>query len=830
MTLDEKISQMMHTAAPIERLGIPAYNWWSEGLHGVASSGNATVFPQAIGLAATWDSALIGKMSDIISTEFRGKYNDYIKNDDHAIFHGLTVWSPNVNIFRDPRWGRGQETYGEDPYLAGCLGVAFIKGLQGNNPEYLKCVATPKHYAVHSGPEPLRHVFDAVVDDRDLMETYIPQFEMCIREGGAYSIMGAYNRYLGKPCCASEKLLEEILRVKWGFKGYVVSDCGAIDNIYKDHQYVKTPAEAAAVAVKAGCDLECGGTYSHLKEAVEKGLITEKEIDVCLKRLMTARMKLGMFDPEEKVPYNKLTLKDVDTKEHCDMALAVARKSMVLLKNDGILPLSKDIKSIAVLGPNAVREEILYGNYSGCSFHPVLPLDGLKNKLPGAEITYIQGCNYYDMTPVMQVLPEDIFHADGQQGIRKEIFDTTVITGNPVITTIDKNINNHWGFGGMKAPKEIKHYDYAVRWSGVITPKETSGYMFSLNGNYVMRLYINDKLVAEKADNTNLQNSSMIQLTAGENYTFRLEYECKKEWAAIQLMWGKENKLSLKESAALAAKSDAILMFAGISPSLEGEEMKVKVDGFDGGDRTSISLPKVQEDLLKELKATGKPVILILLNGSAMAVNFAQQNLNGILEAWYPGEEGGNAIADVLFGDYNPAGRLPVTFYKSEKDLPDFKDYKMKGRTYRYFGGTPLYPFGFGLSYTTFEYSNLVVPTSAKTGETVLVKVDVQNTGKMDGEEVAQLYVKINDAKYPVAIHSLQGFKRIHLKQGEKRTLEFILNPKQLSQVSDDFKRVELPGKISIFAGGCQPDLTGIKTGKILTGEMALTGDLFSIE
>jgi beta-glucosidase len=541
-------------------------------------------------------------------------------------------------------------------------------------------------------------------------------------------------------------------------------------------------------------------------------------------------MKLGMFDPKEKVPYNKLSINDVDTKEHREMALKVAQKSIVLLKNDGILPLSKDIKSIAVLGPNAVREEILYGNYSGCSVHPVLPLDGLKNKMPNAEITYIQGCNYYDKNPVMAVIPDDVFQADGQQGIRKEVFDTAIITGDPAVTTTEKNINYHWGFGGMKAPKEIKHYDYVVRWSGIIVPKETSGYMFSLNGNYVMRLYLNDKLIAEKNNETNVENSKMISLKARENYVFRMEYECKKEWAAVQLMWGKENKLSYKESAQLAAKSDAIVMFAGLSPSLEGEEMKVKVDGFNGGDRTSISLPKAQEEMLKALKETGKPVVLVLINGSALAVNFAQQNINAILEAWYPGEEGGNAIADVLFGDYNPSGRLPVTFYKSEKDLPDFKDYNMKGRTYRYFEGTPLYPFGYGLSYTTFKYSNLVIPASAKTGENVTVKVDVENTGKMDGDEVAELYVKIKDAKVPVPIHSLQGFKRIYLKQGEKQTLEFILKPKQFLQISNDFKRVVVPGNFDIFVGGCQPGKAEIKSGIVLQGSIELSGDIYKVD
>ncbi len=608
MTLDEKISQMMNSAAPIERLGIPAYNWWSEGLHGVANSGNATVFPQAIGLGATWDSALIHKMADIVSTEFRGKYNDYIQKNDHALFHGLTVWSPNVNIFRDPRWGRGQETYGEDPYLTGTIGVAFVKGLQGDNPQYLKCVSTPKHFAVHSGPEPLRHKFNAVIDDRDFLETYVPQFEMCIREGGAWSIMGAYNSLLGVPCCASDKLLKTTLREKWGFKGYVVSDCGAIDNIYKDHAYVKTPEEAAAIAVKTGCDLECGETYRYLKEAVVKGLITEKEIDVSIKRLFTARMKLGMFDPQDRVPFNKLSLTDVDTKDHRNMALVAARKSMVLLKNEHrLLPLSKQIKQIALIGPNANNAEVLYGNYNGTSDHPVTVYQGIKSKLPDAEVIYEKGCGYTDdEVPALSNIDSSCLQFNGQQGLQGTYYKGMEMKGAPIAVRIDKQLNfdsnNHSFQGGI--PTE----GFSVRWTGKLIPKAAGEYILGITGDDGYRLFIDDKKVIENWSDHGASTMTInMKLEKGRTYDIKIEYYQNGGGYAINFGWNKtenasrDKKLQMEKAIQNVSKADVIVMVGGISSSLEGEEMSVHYQGFEGGAGPPSTCRQYRKNCLKSL-------------------------------------------------------------------------------------------------------------------------------------------------------------------------------------------------------------------------------------
>jgi beta-glucosidase len=822
MTLDEKISQMMNSAAAIDRLGIPSYDWWSEGLHGVAAAGEATVFPQAIGLGAIWDSAFVHQVATVISTEFRAKYNDAQSKGDHSRFKGLTVWSPNVNIFRDPRWGRGQETYGEDPYLTGTNGVAFVKGLQGDDPNYLKCVSTPKHYAVHSGPEPLRHKFDANIDMRDFLETYSPQFEMCVREGGAYSVMSAYNRYLGKPCSASDFLLKDVLRERWGFKGYVVSDCDAVADIFNNHKYVKTMAEAAAIAVKTGTDLNCGGAYQALKDAVKEGLITEKEIDVAVKRLFTARFKLGMFDPKDKVPYNKIGIDQNNTKEHRQLALEAARKSIVLLKNENsFLPLKKNLKSIAVIGPNADNINVLYGNYNGVNKNTITVLQGIKNWLPGANIIFTKGCNYADNNPTMDIISSKFLQFNGKNGLQGVYYKGIDFKGKPIATRIDKQIN----FKSGSFPEGIPEDSFSVRWTGKLVPEKTQEYLLGLTGDDGIRLFLNNKLVIESwIDQPPTEFTTRVKLEKGKSYDVKIEYYQSKGNADVHFDWGFIDADFMKRSIDQASKADVIIMVGGIASSLEGEEMTVNLKGFEGGDRTSINLPDIQEELLKKLKATGKPVVLVLMSGSALAINYAAENIPAIIQAWYPGEEGGNAIADVLFGDYNPAGRLPVTFYKSTKDLPDFLNYKMEGRTYRYFQGTPLYPFGYGLSYTTFKYSNFSVPQTAKAGDKVVVKVDVENTGKMEGDEVAELYVKILNATVPVPIHSLQGYKRVHLKQGEKQTIEFTLTAKQFALVNKAMKRACEPGKYLISVGGCQPGKTEIAKGQAVQGTIELSG------
>jgi beta-glucosidase len=679
MTLEEKISQMIHGARAIDRLGVPEYNWWNECLHGVGRAGVATVFPQAIGLAATWNTDLLYRIAVSIAYEGRAKYHDSVRKGDCGIYKGLTFWTPNVNIFRDPRWGRGQETYGEDPYLTSRMGVCFVKGLQGNDPRYLKSVATPKHFAVHSGPEADRHAFDATADIRELWETYLPAFKACVKEAGAASVMGAYNRTNGEPCCASPALLGKILREEWGFDGYVVSDCGAIGDIWQHHRVVETPEEASALAVEEGCDLNCGETFSALVGAAKKGLISEKTIDRSVQRLFEARFRLGMFDPEEQVPYAQIPYAINDCEEHRFLAFDAARESIVLLKNDGILPLSKDIESIALIGPTADDVDVLLGNYNGTPSNAITMLEGIRTIVwSGTKITVARGCDLHDQSE------------DG--------------------------------------------FDEAIE---------------------------------------------------------------------------------------AAKNSDVAVMILGLSGEIEGEE-------GDGGDREMIELPPMQERLLKAVHATGTPVVVVLLSGSALAVPWANENASAMLAAWYPGEEGGTAVADVLFGGYNPGGRLPVTFYHSTDQLPPFEDYSMAGRTYRYLREEPLYPFGFGLSYTSFEYSKLSVPPRVEAGDDVEVRVDVRNTGDVDGDEVVQLYVTDDDASLPVAIRQLQGFKRVHLTARQNKTVCFTLTSEQLSFVTEDGRRIVEPGSFTLSVGGGQPlDST---PSNVLQASVTVDGDVMEIE
>ncbi len=666
MTLDEKISQMMFEAPAIERLAIPAYNWWNECLHGVGRAGIATVFPQAIGMAATWNVPLIHQVATIISDEARAKHHEALRNDIHTIYTGLNFWTPNINIFRDPRWGRGQETYGEDPFLTSRIGVAFIKGLQGDDSTYLKLAATPKHFAVHSGPEHARHTFDVQPSVRDLWETYLPAFEASIKEAGAVSIMGAYNRVNGEPCCASTTLLGSILRDRWGFDGFVVSDCGAIGDIYRHHHTVASAAEAAALAVKAGCDLECGQTYGALKEAVEQGFINEANLDQSLVRLFTARFQLGMFDPPAQVPYARIPISVNDSPEHRALALRVARESLILLKNENQhLPLANTLARIAVIGPNAHNPEILLGNYNGTPSSSVTPLDGIRLKAnSGTEVVYARGCGVFD--------------------------------------------------------------------------PDTSG---------------------------------------------------------------------IAEAVALARQADVVIFVGGLSQALEGEEGQQEglPEGLvSQGDRLRLGLPDVQENLLHALYETGTPIILVLLNGSAVAVNWANDHVPAILEAWYPGEEGGTAIAEALFGKYNPGGRLPVTFYKSASDLPAFEDYQMAGRTYRYFTGEPLYPFGYGLSYTRFEYTNLTLSGGKLTeSDTLTLSVEVTNSGTLAGDEIVQVYISAERVGYP--LQQLAAFQRIHLAPQSTQSVSFSLTSAQFTRIGEDGKPILEDGMFDVFVGGGQP-------------------------
>jgi len=831
MSLEDKISQMQYNAPAIERLDIPEYNWWNECLHGVARAGIATVFPQAIGLAATWNTDLMNEVATVISTEARAKHHEFARQGQRQIYQGLTFWSPNINIFRDPRWGRGQETYGEDPYLTAWMGVSFVKGLQGDDPKYFKVVATPKHFAVHSGPESDRHHFDAVTNEQDLWETYLPAFEACIRDAKAYSIMGAYNRYMGESCCASQKLLVEILREQWGFDGYVVSDCGAIQDIYARHKIVKTPEEAAALAAKMGCDLNCGKIYPHLVQAVAKGLISEEEIDVSVKRLFKARFLLGMFDPAEIVDYANISFEQNDCEAHRQLSLRTAQESIVLLKNENsLLPLKKNLKSIAVIGPNADEVDVLLGNYNGVPSKPVTVLAGIKDKLaPMTNINYAKGCDLvYPKDVPLNPIPVSILKPPpgyGQQhGLRGEYFDNMNLEGKPVLIKFDENVDFDWK--SNPPDSTMKREQFSIRWQGRLVAPETGEYELGVRSDDGFRLYVDNKLLLEDwRDHAPRTRRKSIKMVANQEYAIRLEYYENTGGAMVMLGWLKPGEkeeffkaieVEFQKAVEIASKAEVVIMVGGISPKLEGEEMPVEIKGFKGGDRTDIQLPEIQQKLLKALRATGTPVVLVLMSGSALAVNWANENIPAMVHAWYPGQEGGTAIADVLFGDYNPAGRLPVTFYKSVDDLPPFEDYNMANRTYRYFKGEPLYPFGYGLSFTTFAYENLRLSSEKiNAKENVTVQVDVINAGKIAGDEVVQLYVTDNESSVPAPIKTLKAFKRIHLKPGEKKTISFELSPEAFSLFHNNQGWKIEPGEFEIMVGGSSHK--GIKTSLVVT-------------
>jgi beta-glucosidase len=837
MTLEEKVSQMVNNAKAIPRLRISEYNWWNECLHGVARAGTATVFPQAIGLAATWDADLMLRIGDAISTEARAKYHDFVRRGERDVFKGLTFWSPNVNIFRDPRWGRGQETYGEDPYLTARMGVTFVKGLQGNDPKYFKVIATPKHFAVHSGPEPERHRFNAVIDDRDLYETYLPAFEACVKEAGAYSIMCAYNRYAGEPCCGSSKLLREILRDAWGFKGYVVSDCGAINDISDYHKTVPTAPEAAALALTSGTDLECGNTYDPaLIDAIKHGLLSEKEIDVSVKRLFTARFRLGMFDPPESVAYARIPIEENDSREHRQLAIKAAQESIVLLKNaDNTLPLRRDFKRIAVIGPTADSYPMLLGNYNGTPSKYVTPLQGIRDKVAGnTEVVYEPGCDLIEKGAVTKNVLTEMVSVGGRPGLKAEYFKNRELQGEPFFTRVDPIASPNW-ISGARIPAFPGAADVSsIRWSGTIKVPSTGEFKLIVKSDGGFRLSVDDKVVVEdRAVHDLITKSGHVHLEMGKPYSFRLEYVRVAQWPQLSVRWELLGVDYFKKAMDLASHSDVVIFVGGITSQLEGEEMRVDYNGFKGGDRTDLRLPAVQENLLKSLQSTGTPIVLVLTSGSALAVNWEKEHVPAILQLWYPGEEGGTALADVLFGDYNPAGRLPVTFYKSVDQLPPFEDYNMKGRTYRYFGGEPLFPFGYGLSYTKFEYYNLSMPKETATGAEARISVEVKNAGKVAGDEVVQLYVKNLRASVPTPLRSLEGFRRIHLKPSETKVVEFRIQPRQLavfeSRSGDENGRfVVEPGVFEIAVGGILPGANAPTTGFVLS-EMRVVGEPYII-
>lgn len=699
MTLEEKVTQMVYNAPAIPRLGVPSYNWWNEALHGVARAGVATMFPQAIALAATFDADLIHRVAEVIATEARAKFHEFQRQGDHGIYKGLTFWTPNINIFRDPRWGRGQETYGEDPYLTGRLGVSFIKGLQGDDPKYLKAAACAKHFAVHSGPENERHSFDAVVSKKDLRETYLPAFEESVKEAGVAGVMGAYNRTNGEPCCGSKMLLKDILREEWGFTGYITSDCWAIKDFHENHGVTSTAPQSVALAVNNTCDLNCGNMYANLLLAYQEGLVDEAAIDESVIRLMTIRMKLGLFDDPSHVPYTNIPFEENDHPHHRQFSLGVAKKSLVLLKNDNnLLPLDKTkLRSIAVIGPNADSREALIGNYFGTPSRYVTVLEGIREAVPETtRVLYAQGSHLY----------------------RDKV-------------------------------------------SGLAEPGDR-----------------------------------------------------------------------LAEAVATAQSADLVLLCLGLDAGIEGEEGDTSNE-FSSGDKKSLDLPGPQQELLEKIHQTGKPIVLVLLSGSALAVAWADQNIPAIIQAFYPGAEGGKAVAALLFGEYSPSGKLPVTFYRTTEELPDFRDYSMRNRTYRYMQNEPLYPFGYGLSYTRFEYRDLKLErNSIRIGENVDCSVMVKNIGGYDAEETVQLYLKDVAASVEVPRWQLRGVRKVFLKPGEEAEVHFQLSPRQMALIDNEGRCLLEPGSFEVYLGGSQPDersqrLTGVK---VLKGAFEVMGEIMELE
>ena len=815
MTLGEKVGQMQNSAPPIERLGVPAYDWWNECLHGVARAGTATVFPQAIGTAASWDTDLMREVSTAISDEARAKHHEFVRRDVRKIYTGLTFWSPNINIFRDPRWGRGHETYGEDPWLTSRMGVTFVRGLQGDDPEHLKLVATPKHYAVHSGLERERHIFDAEVSDYDLWMTYLPAFEATVREAQAESVMGAYNRVNGAPACANERLLKEILRDRWGFGGYIVSDCGAIDYIWRYHKYTPDAPGASAAAVHAGCDLNCGQAYAALVEAVSRGLVPESEIDTAVTRLFSARFRLGMFDPPETVEYARIPYSVVCSSEHRALARRAAAESIVLLKNDGILPLSRDMK-VAVVGPNANDPRVLVGNYSGTPVDPVTPWMGLRDRFteyasfaPGCERERVSGLEVISSNALRLPNVES-----SMSGLRGEYFANMNLQGAPAHVRNDAEVKFAWS--GAPAPG-VPADRFSVRWSGSLVAPKSGAYQLGATTDDGVRLILDGKKILEDwTDHAPRSASVEVELEAGKAYELVMEYYDNGAGAVARLEWSLPDTEPFVDALAAAKEADVVVAVMGISTDQEDE----------GRDRTEIELPDVQEAMLRALHATGKPVVLVLLSGGALAIPWAKENLPAIVEAWYPGEEGGNAIADVLLGEVNPGGRLPITFYASTEELPPVRDYAMAGRTYRYMEKEPLWPFGWGLSYTSFKYSNLKVKATARAGEPVHVSVDVENTGSRAGDEVVQVYLGRHGNS---ALRQLVGFERVTLRPGERKTVQCEIRPRQLAVIDANERWVVSPGEVPVYAGSHSPFPIG-DNADLLQARFTLTGEPATLE
>ena len=817
MTLAEKATQMQNNSAAVARLKVPAYQWWSEALHGVINEG-VTEYPEPVGLAATFDAPGIHTMAAQIGIEGRIKHVQNLREGHTGIMGGLDFWSPNLNIFRDPRWGRGQETYGEDPFLTGRMGVAYVTGLQGNDPKYYLAIATPKHYAVHSGPEPTRHFADVDVSKHDQVDTYEPAFRAAVVEGKAGSVMCAYNAINGEPACASQYLLQDQLRGKWGFQGYVVSDCDAVRDVAANHRYRPSQAQGAAISVIRGMDNECVTFTSRFGDPVEKayvdavqqGYLPESTLDTALIRLFTARIRLGMFDPPETVAYTKIDEKELDSAAHRAHARKLANESMVLLKNDGLLPLKPEIKKIAVIGPLADQTRPLIGNYAGQPTHIVSIMEGLKAEFPNAAITFVPGTQFLraEGAPIPDAL---LTTADGKPGLKADYNEGmrrgpgAAANSTPIVSRTESNIK----LTAASLPTEIAgRKTFGVQWSGFLTPNESGDFLIGIRCQGFGRITVDSKQVAMAFGGGSESASGVgrVHLEKGRKVALEISYGSRDGKAHAELIWAKSNNAPSPEAIAAAKSADVVIAVVGITSQLEGEEMPVSEPGFLGGDRTSIDLPQPEEDLVEAVAAAGKPLAVVLMNGSALSVNWINGHANAVVEAWYPGEEGGAAVAETLSGKNNPAGRLPVTFYTGVDQLPHFEDYGMANRTYRYFTGKPLYPFGYGLSYTKFAYSDLNVSTAAvAAGQPVGANVTVTNAGKIAGDEVVQLYLKFPAVKGAPRI-ALRGFERIHLDPGASQKVHFELNPRDLGMVTEEGNPIIAQGDYTISIGGGQPE------------------------
>ena len=834
MTLEEKASQLVNQARAIPRLHVPAYDWWSEALHGVAVNGT-TEFPEPIGLGATFDAPEIHEMATDIGIEARVVHAQSEHDGNSAIFHGLDFWAPNLNIFRDPRWGRGQETYGEDPFLTGRMGVAFVTGMQGNNPKYYRVISTPKHFDVHSGPEPTRHFADVDVSKHDEVDTYEPAFRAAVTEGKAGSVMCAYNAINGQPACANQYLLQDQLRGHWGFQGYVVSDCGAVTDIFNGHRYRPTQAQASAISLERGMDNECADFFAKVTDnhdykpyidAVQEGYLPESAIDTALVRLFTARIRLGLFDPPDTDPYSKIDPSELNSAEHRALARKLADESMVLLKNDGVLPLKPGIRSIAMVGPLADQTRVLLGNYTGIPTHTVSLLEGLKAEFPSAKITFVPGTQFLrnDGDPVPDKL---LTTPDGKPGLKAEYATaagmelTPGMKPTPLMSRVEPNVD----LSASHLPAEAQgKTNLTVTWSGFFTSPEAGEYMLGLTADGFGRLEVDGKNIAQVfgmgEQNTRM---SMMHLDRGQKVAVTVTYaKTGNGEPKAQLLWARYNPAPSPEAVAAAKAADVVIAAVGITSELEGEEMPVNQPGFLGGDRTSLDLPQPEENLVEAVAATGKPLVVVLMNGSALSVNWEKAHANAILEAWYSGEEGGAAIADTLGGKNDPGGKLPVTFYTGVDQLPNFEDYSMANRTYRYYRGKPLYPFGYGLSYTTFSFSDLTLGAEeVNAGDPVRASVTVTNTGTVAGDEVAELYLQFPDVP-GAPLRALRGFQRIHLEPGASQKVEFTLDRRDLNMVTEAGDPIIAQGPYTITIGGGQPG-TGAPEA---TGHFTVNGQL----